>query len=533
MSAATTARGKKATTFTVDAAAIEAAELETSERMAAIRKGKSRAKNAEKTSDPLPVGPGQTEKLTNTIEIVPVALRLLVDSPFQTRGEPSEESIAELAASLARDGQRDPIRIRALGNKWELIGGHRRTRAARRLGWTMINATVLESSDAEAAFLVWDDNKQHSQLNAIERAKGLKLIWDQYQAAGRSMDQMAIDCGIDQSTISNRLRILVAPESLQQRLIDGDVSEHRLRGLATWAKFDGVLERFEKELSNRSSSGPVSNDHWFASLRIAIESKSKPAKKRYSSFGSKDDPLFPVEKHRDELDIVTVKLEADRPGEERCFNTSHWWELQREAVKKRDAAAKAKAEKESQKKPDASETRRTDRDHWVFRTRLKNAWIACAWSELYDVLFKGNLTKPQRHGLVRLLPMVETPSEEWLVKTLKMSADEFVDCCVEYLSQEWSDSPEFNYSWETVSTVCSMYGVDASSTWKPSKDLLESCEIADLREMSDELTDAGALAVAPAMLSRGELVTLLLDNWTPGFVPELFILTAKKPKRGK
>jgi ParB family chromosome partitioning protein len=458
----------------------------------------------------VPTEPTPTSEPVRDIDI---PLASVVDSPFQTRQEPSTESIEQLAASLKRDGQRDNVVVRHRGGKYELIGGHRRTRAARTLGWKTIRATIMTVDDSQASRLVWDDNRQREDLNAIERAKGLQLIWSEYQKADKSMDQMAIDVGIDQSTISNRIRLLAAPESLQQRLISGEITETRLRGLAKWAAVEGLLERFEKEITLRCESGPISKEHWRSSLKIAIESKSRQTKKHYH-YAYQGDPLFPVEKYADELDIREYRLDDDEPLEKRAFNVKRWDQLQKEAkAKLKEKQAKAAAATKS----DEIKTRKDPR---VLNKRRRDAWLGVLWNKIGET-FTQKKTKPEKWMCIRLMHLLESTSDEWVLESLSLTFDEYVEKCIANLVEEWPDSYGWNTNWETLEKIGSHFGVEIRSTWKPTKALLDACMKEELLAFVEECGLQGEETVS---------IDDLLLNWEPGWVPALFEIEEPKSK---
>jgi ParB/RepB/Spo0J family partition protein len=476
--------------------------LETDDEL--LAKGKSRAKTTViQTPNKLPV-----------VEDIEVAR--IIDSPFQTRAEPSAESVVLLADSLARDGQRDDIRVRPVGDKFELIGGHRRLRAARKLEWRWIRATVLLVDDAQAARLVWDDNRQREDLNHIERAQGLRIIWEQYQAAGKSMDDMAKDVGIDQSTISNRIRLLAAPESLQERLISGEISETRLRGLAKWACVDGLLERFEKEITLRCESGPISKDHWLSSLRIAIESKSRQTKRRYH-FAAPNDPLFPVDKYAEELDIREYRLDDDESNERRCFNVKRWDQLQKEAK----AKLKEKQAK-SQKSAATLEGPKPRKGPWVLNGARRDAWLGVLWDKIGET-FNGKKTKPEKWMTIRLMHLLEATRDEWVLEALSLNFDEYVDKCIAHLIENWPDSYGWNTDWKTLEQIGSHFNVEIRSTWKPTKALLDACT-------KDEV-DGFILEIREDVNEDWSKITNaeLVEKWPPGFVPELLDIVEPQP----
>ena len=490
----------KPTTFAVTNDELDRLDDETSAEFETLkRNGKSRPK----TTAPIPAS------------VQTIALRNVVDSPFQTRVEPSDESIEALAKSLAKDGQRDPIRVREVGTKYELIAGHRRTRAARHLHWDTINAVIIVADDAKASFEVYDDNEQRQGLNCIERAKGLKVIWEQYQAAGKSMDQMALDVGLDQSTISNRIRVLAAPESLQARLISGEITESRMRTLAKWAKYDGILPRFEKELDMRCHAGPVSDNHWFASLRIAVRAYSKPTK---SEGWVESGPLFKIAEHEKDLDIVDVRFPGESP-DRRAMNVKLWTKLNNEAKKRKEA----RDEKKATAAKDTPAVARTKTDSWQFRTAMNSAWNDRLWDAIGKKLINPKLTRPQKAIAARMISAMEwNVEDDWLLKTQTMSEADYVDSCLAIIASEWADSSPYNVSLELLQALSTLYGIDIVSEWIPTKELLQVCELVDLQEFADEFE-------IPAM-ARDQLIEQLLAKWQPGVVPPLFSIAWPKAK---
>ena len=477
-------------------------------------KGKSRAKlQPDAIATPSPA--------SDPVRDVDIPLASVIDSPFQTRQEPSAESIEQLAASLKLDGQRDNILVRPLGGKYQLIGGHRRTRAARSLRWKTIRATIIAVDDWQASRLVLDDNEQRENLNQIERANGWKIIWEQYQAAGKTMDQMAADLGLNdpedpdsrqgQSLISNKIRLLSAPHSLQCRLISGEISEARLRSLAKWAAIDGLLERFEKEVTLRCESGPISKDHWLSSLRIAIESKSRAAKSRFSGgYAYQGDPLFAVDKHAGELDIREYRLDDDESNERRCFNVKRWDQLQKEAkAKRKEKQAKASAVSVKSDEP------KYRKEPWLFNSAKRDAWMDPIWDAIGQKL-SAKATKTEKAVHIRLMHLLDDPDSDWVAESLKMSADEYAEACLDFMAERWNDGPGYSADWATLSVIGDHFGIDIRSQWKPTKALLDACTkdevdgfILEIRD--DENEDW-------SKVTNAELV----EKWSPGFVPQLF-----------
>lgn len=153
------------------------------------------------------------EQLKNaTDRVQKIQLELVDDSPYQPRLQYDPEEIDALAKTMAAATQADPIKVRKVGNRYELIGGHRRKRAALSLGWTEIDAIVETRSDAEAeleAMLLVVANVKLSDFELAEM----------YQRAlqkgfAKNKDKAAAMFGVTPSAVSGRLDMLSLPKEI-------------------------------------------------------------------------------------------------------------------------------------------------------------------------------------------------------------------------------------------------------------------------------------------------------------------------------
>jgi ParB family transcriptional regulator, chromosome partitioning protein len=151
-------------------------------------------------------------------------------NPHQPRVAFDDETLAELAASIATHGVLQPIVVRgAADGGYELIAGERRLRAARAAGLTEIPAVVRESSTNELLELALVENVQRSDLNPIEEASAYRELIDRF---GLSHEAVARQVGKSRVAVSNALRLLdLAPET-RQAIVDGRISEGHGRALA-------------------------------------------------------------------------------------------------------------------------------------------------------------------------------------------------------------------------------------------------------------------------------------------------------------
>jgi ParB family transcriptional regulator, chromosome partitioning protein len=149
-------------------------------------------------------------------------------NPFQPRREFDPVELAELQASLHTSGLLQPISVRRRGDAFELIAGERRFRAATNLGWSEISAIVREFDDRTMLVLALVENLQRANLNPIEEARGYRRLLDEFQL---TQQQIGDAVGKDRTTVTNLLRVLTLPESVQSMVEQGKLSTGHARAL--------------------------------------------------------------------------------------------------------------------------------------------------------------------------------------------------------------------------------------------------------------------------------------------------------------
>jgi ParB family chromosome partitioning protein len=150
------------------------------------------------------------------------------DNPFQPRREFNESEIASLAESLKQHDLLQPILVRRVGERYQLISGKRRLRAAIQAGWTTIPARLREADDRLVAELAIVENLQRKDLNPIEKALSFRRYLDQHQC---TQEELAGRLKIDRATIANLMRLLELPETVQKALGEGAISAGHARAL--------------------------------------------------------------------------------------------------------------------------------------------------------------------------------------------------------------------------------------------------------------------------------------------------------------
>jgi ParB family chromosome partitioning protein len=166
------------------------------------------------------------------VSTVPVAA--IIANPHQPRQTFREEEIRELAASIRADGLLQPIVVCRRGEKYILVAGERRWRAAQSLGWKEVPAVVKEvADDRELLVLALVENVQREDLNPIERSLGYRELQQKFHL---TQEEIAAKMGKSRASVANGLRLLNLPEEVQAMVRQGKLSEGHARSLLA---FDG------------------------------------------------------------------------------------------------------------------------------------------------------------------------------------------------------------------------------------------------------------------------------------------------------
>lgn len=163
-------------------------------------------------------------------------------------------SLAELADSIARDGLLQPVLVRRTpADRYEIIAGERRFRAAKLAGLTEIPVIVLEADDATAARVALVENLQREDLNPLEEAAAYEALIDRYDL---TQEQVAEQVGKSRSAVANALRLLELPEGVRNLLLAGQLTAGHARALLGLKDRDAIVPTallcIEKEMSVRA-----------------------------------------------------------------------------------------------------------------------------------------------------------------------------------------------------------------------------------------------------------------------------------------
>jgi ParB family chromosome partitioning protein len=149
-------------------------------------------------------------------------------SPYQPRTRFKEEALDELARSIRTSGIIQPLVVRQIGNRYELIAGERRWRAAQKAGLTSVSAIVRQVPDELALEMTLVENIQREDLNAIEQARAFERLMDEFNA---TQEGVAERTGKDRATVANAIRLLKLEPTIQDWIEEGKISAGHGRAL--------------------------------------------------------------------------------------------------------------------------------------------------------------------------------------------------------------------------------------------------------------------------------------------------------------
>ena len=177
-----------------------------------------------------------------------VNIDYIIPNRFQPRLTFDEKSLNELASSIKEHGIIQPLVLRRLGDKYEIIAGERRYKAAQLAGLTEVPAIISNIDDNKSAEIALVENVQRRNLNSLEEAKSYKKILDK---EGLTQEELAKKIGVSQSTIANKLRLLNLTSEAQDALMNDKISERHARSLLSVTNPEKQKALLNKVISER------------------------------------------------------------------------------------------------------------------------------------------------------------------------------------------------------------------------------------------------------------------------------------------
>ncbi|SCI29048.1 MULTISPECIES: nucleoid occlusion protein [unclassified Romboutsia] len=209
--------------------------------------------------------------------VMEISIENIVPNPYQPRKVFSQTALEELSNSIKTYGILQPITVRQKNDKYELIAGERRFRAAKLASFKTIPAIIHDMTDESSAVLALLENLQREDLNFIEEAMGYESLIKEHSF---TQQQLAEKLGKNQSTIANKLRILRLPSDVKIKLVENGLTERHARALLKLPAEDLMRDVLDKIIKNEltvKKTEKLIND-MIESLQVADEDKKQSIK---------------------------------------------------------------------------------------------------------------------------------------------------------------------------------------------------------------------------------------------------------------
>ncbi len=204
-----------------------------------------------------------------------IAIELIDPNRYQPRTVFSQEKIEELALTIHTHGVIQPIVLRKVDERYEIVAGERRFRAMQHLGWNEVPALVRKMDDREVASVALIENLQREQLTAIEEAHAYAQLLELHQLTQEALAQRL---GKSQSTIANKLRLLKLPASIQEAILNKKITERHARALLRVKEEEQQLQLLTQLLEEEWSVKQL-EEHIKVLTALHME-EEKPKKKK-------------------------------------------------------------------------------------------------------------------------------------------------------------------------------------------------------------------------------------------------------------
>ena len=181
-------------------------------------------------------------------KILQIPIEDIIPNRFQPRLTFDDQALQELAASIKEHGIIQPLVLRKLGDKYEIIAGERRYKASQMAGLTTVPAVISNIDDDKSAEVALIENIQRKNLTSIEEAKSYKNLLDRGYS---TQEQLAEKLGVSQSTIANKLRLLNLADEVQDALLNEKISERHARSLLALKDQEEQVKWLNKILDER------------------------------------------------------------------------------------------------------------------------------------------------------------------------------------------------------------------------------------------------------------------------------------------
>lgn len=470
-----------------------------------------RAKGKSRTKEPAAV-----EQLTISTQVEKRPIAWFKKSPFDTRANRPTDWVNELADSLKRDGQLQPCLARPDGQH---IAGWTRVEAAKVAGLKSLDVRIVHCDDTTARRLVLIENAKRRDLTEKEKCAAYCVLLDEYKSAGRTQKELAADLGINESTLSNNVRLKSLPPEIWERHHAGGLGIDQIRKLAVHAHRPLFVKGFIGHLQNIGCSEleAMPSSHQFtSSYDRGIDSAFRTMKPDAYMGGCR---FKPTPEQRAELDIV----EIERWGRvvEMAANVPLWNKLNAAAKKAEKERKDKRAAKSSGSQANSYEQSISKREReWA----LKDAWNRARCKAICAKFPAAKVKKAEVWRLIRvaMAGLSYCYGGDLQESGIFGNEEDFIEQCREVVHGSF-DPGDCDVSDDCLLHTIDFLGVDPAEFWKPTDRLLRTCSAPELESFAAEcgINDGSA----------NDLVERIIEKWPVGQIPSQFCL--EKPSRKK
>lgn len=255
------------------------------------------------------------KEMEKTILQVPV--EDIIPNRFQPRLSFDDTSLNDLALSIKQHGIIQPLVLRRKNDKYEIIAGERRFKAAKLAGLASVPAVISNLDDNASAEVAIVENIQRKDLTAIEEAKSFQALLDK---GYMTQDELARKMGLSQSAISNKLRLLTLDESVQDAILSEKISERHARTLLKVPSHEKQKELLNKIINERLTvkqlEDEIKNMELTPNNEINVNPEPIAPKEEMLSDNNKNNNLGSIEDiYSNAMDIKDIIGNEQRPEE--------------------------------------------------------------------------------------------------------------------------------------------------------------------------------------------------------------------------
>ena len=206
-------------------------------------------------------------------EIIMVGTELISENPFQPRKNFNEEEIDELCDSIKTHGLLQPIILRAVGERYQIVAGERRLRASKKAGFAQVPAIIMEIDGVDVAEVSLIENIQRKNLNCLEEAEAFNILKIKF---GMTAQDIAKRIGKSRPYVSNAIRLVLLPDQIKNALAQNIITMGHGRAILGLEDDEGRKKAFESILKDSLSVRQTEE----LITKMSNEGKGKKERKR-------------------------------------------------------------------------------------------------------------------------------------------------------------------------------------------------------------------------------------------------------------